>query len=89
MILGFFRLILFFIIACLVYLFVRFFLAPRSRSQPRRQGRMESGVMVKDEVCNTYLPREDAIRENWQGKEFFFCSSECRRKFLAGRKKDS
>jgi len=43
--------------------------------------------MVKDEVCNTYLPREDAIRENWDGKEFFFCSPECRGKFLEQRKR--
>lgn len=83
MILGLFRLVFYFIIACLVYLFLRGLLAPRSS---RRPGRTESGVMVKDEVCNTYLPREDAIREYWQGKEFFFCSQECRRKFLEGRK---
>jgi len=88
-ILGFFRLIFYFIVACFVYLLVRFLLAPRSRNRPSRPGGTESGVMVKDEVCNTYLPREDAIRENWQGKEFFFCSSECRRKFLEGRKRDS
>jgi len=84
---GLFRMVFYLIIAGLVYLFIRLLLAPRPRTRTRRsRGRTESGVMVKDEVCNTYLPRDDAILENWQGKEFFFCSSECRRKFLEGRK---
>jgi len=38
--------------------------------------------MVKDEICNTYLPKEDAIKEVYQGKEYYFCSNECRQKFL-------
>jgi YHS domain-containing protein len=42
--------------------------------------------MVKDEVCNTYLPREDAIRESIDGMDHFFCSSECRDKFLQQKK---
>jgi YHS domain-containing protein len=44
--------------------------------------------MVKDEVCNTYLPKEDAIRENIGGKEYFFCSKECRQKFLEQKKNE-
>jgi YHS domain-containing protein len=42
--------------------------------------------MVKDEACNIYLPKEDAIREIIDGKEHFFCSHECRKKFLEQRK---
>jgi YHS domain-containing protein len=38
--------------------------------------------MVKDETCNTYLPREEAILEKVEGKEYYFCSQECRKKFL-------
>jgi YHS domain-containing protein len=42
--------------------------------------------MVKDETCNTYLPKDEAIREMYQGQEFFFCSEECRQKFLQTKK---
>jgi YHS domain-containing protein len=42
--------------------------------------------MVKDEVCNTYLPRDEAILEKTNGEEHYFCSQECRRKFLEQRK---
>jgi uncharacterized protein len=41
-------------------------------------------VMVKDDVCNTYIPKEEAIREVRDGRERFFCSEECRRKSRAG-----
>jgi YHS domain-containing protein len=42
--------------------------------------------MVKDEFCNTYLPKEDAIREVNKGKEYYFCSQKCRQKFLEQKK---
>jgi len=42
--------------------------------------------MIKDEICNTYLPKEDAVKEIHEGKEYFFCSQECRRKFLESKK---
>jgi YHS domain-containing protein len=38
--------------------------------------------MVKDEMCNTYLPQEDAIKEIYEGKEYYFCSKECKKKYL-------
>ena len=43
-------------------------------------------MMVKDEICNTYLPQEDAIKELKEGKEYFFCSKECHQKFLESKK---
>jgi YHS domain-containing protein len=39
--------------------------------------------MVKDEVCGTYIPREEALTEVRDGIEHFFCSEECRRKLKA------
>jgi uncharacterized protein len=34
--------------------------------------------MVRDRVCNTFLPRERALREVMAGEERFFCSTACR-----------
>ena len=47
----------------------------RSRYTPRPK---TSGKLVKDPVCGTYVAEESAIH----AKDFFFCSEECRRKFL-------
>ena len=57
---------------------------PSSASPPTLSGRM-----VKDEVCQMYLPRENALREIIDGEEHFFCSAECRRKCLEDRKAKS
>jgi len=83
MVTGIFRIILYAFLAYIFYLLIRFFQAVnrRSRSQ-RRNPKPPSGMMVRDEICNTYLPKEDAIKEVYEGKEYYFCSNECRRKFL-------
>jgi len=86
MILGFFRLVFYLSVAYVIYLFLRLLFSPRrpARSQPNSP--QPSGVMVKDETCNTYLPREEAILEKAEGKDYYFCSQECRQKFLEQRK---
>jgi uncharacterized protein len=86
MILGFFRLIFYLIAVYVLYLFLRFLLSPRRPSGGPANRPQPSGIMVKDETCNTYLSREEAILENVDGKDYYFCSQECRRKFLEERK---
>ncbi|HYA48953.1 MAG TPA: hypothetical protein VEG35_04565 [Burkholderiales bacterium] len=63
--------------AYVVYRVYRTVTRPRPEPPPPRE---IQGVMVKDEVCNTYIPKEEAIREVRDGQERFFCSEECRRK---------
>ncbi len=81
MVIGLLRFLLFLILATMIYLFVRIWRGLKragAQSAPRRV----QGVMVKDEVCNTYIPREEALREVRDGREHFFCSEECRKRFL-------
>jgi len=49
-----------------------------SRHEPAR----ELGPMVRDRVCNTFLPRSRALSLRAGGEEHFFCSAACRAKFL-------
>jgi YHS domain-containing protein len=51
----------------------------RSGSQPIR----DLGPMVRDHVCNTFLPKSRALTARVDSDEFYFCSEECREKFLA------
>lgn len=83
---GLFRLILYAFLAYIIYLLIRFFRNLNKRSKSFGPTKRLSGMMVKDETCNTYLPKEDAIREIIEGKEYYFCSKECRQKFLEKRK---
>jgi len=82
------RFLFYAILAYLLYSFWRFFRSLKRRVVSARppQPRL-SGTMVKDEVCDTYLPKEEALREVIEGKEYFFCSKECRKKCLEARKR--
>jgi hypothetical protein len=42
------------------------------------------GEMVRDRVCNTFLPRERALTTRLGSEQLFFCSERCRDTFLAG-----
>ncbi|MDH4218547.1 MAG: YHS domain-containing protein [Candidatus Aminicenantes bacterium] len=83
---GFLRIVLYALLAYIIYKFIRLYQYFSKRSRAPRQPRQISGMMVKDDMCNTYLPKEDAIKEIVEGKEYYFCSKECRQKFLEERK---
>jgi YHS domain-containing protein len=85
---GFFRLLYYIFWVVLIYSIYRWIRgAARRVSRPPRTDPRLSGHMVKDETCQTYLPKEEALREMIDGREYFFCSKECRTKFLEERKK--
>ena len=81
------RLLYYLMLAYLAWVVYKFITGlGRKRQSPKPPPRL-SGVMVKDEACDTYVPKEEAIREIIDGKEYFFCSKDCRRKFLDQLKK--
>jgi YHS domain-containing protein len=51
--------------------------------QSSREASAPQGQMVRDRVCNTFLPRDRALRHEIGGEVFFFCSDACRDRFLA------
>lgn len=72
---------------------LRRLLAPAARRAPRPR-RVEppardEGRMVRDRVCNTFLPLSRALVERVAGEEHFFCSESCRRQYLASRDADT
>ena len=83
---GIFRLIYYAFLAYIIYVIIRFFQNLNKRKKPSDHRASLSGMMVKDENCNTYLPKEDATREILDGKEYFFCSKDCRQKFIEKKK---
>ena len=42
-------------------------------------------VMVKDPQCQVYFPLREGVEAVVDGKKEYFCSKECRDKYLAGR----
>jgi YHS domain-containing protein len=48
--------------------------------RPERVQTTTGGRLVKDPVCGTYVPEQNAL----SARNEFFCSEECRSKFLTG-----
>ncbi len=60
---------------------VRFFAAPGDVQRSRSKGRPRSRAvedLVRDPVCNTYVPRSRALTAVVEGREEYFCSEACR-----------
>ena len=85
---GLFKVIFYALIAYLIYIVVKTYQSLKRAKKPPQKPSLKPGIMVKDQVCNTYLPKEDAIKEIHEGKEYYFCSEKCRNKFLESRKKN-
>ncbi len=55
---------------------------PSGRTGP---GEEIEDLMVQDPHCKAYFPRRDAEHVRIDGEDFYFCSLECRDRFLAER----
>jgi YHS domain-containing protein len=77
--LGVLVLLLFLMVRASVYAFLGGLHGAR-RLDPRRAGRDE---LVKDPVCETYIPRRKAIARGSGPATRYFCSAACADKFAA------
>lgn len=80
------RLILLAVVALLLYLVLRaaahaFLLGLRGtrRAPGARHGRRDQ--LVKDPVCETYVPQHTAIARSEGAETYYFCSPACAKKF--------
>ncbi len=85
MVAGVLRFILFVLVAYFVFLALRIFSGLRRIKRPpeAQTAPKAGGVMVKDEVCGMYIPRDEALTDVHDGVERYFCSEDCRRKASA------
>ena len=60
----------------------RLFRALRSGTRRRTVSPPPDQSMVRDRVCNTFLPRSSAIETRIGKRTYYFCSDECRQRFL-------
>ena len=72
------------ILGYLLYLVVRAVarslgLWPEARRPVARD--REPDVLVQDPVCQTFIPRKEALKAEKDGKVYFFCSDGCLKRF--------
>jgi YHS domain-containing protein len=54
------------------------------RSAPQPKPAAPGGELKKDPVCGTYVSTATGITRTVNGKVMYFCSNECREKYLVG-----
>jgi uncharacterized protein len=70
----------------LAFLLILFFYYRKYKKRKlNRKEKVRITEMVKDEVCGVYLPKEEALKVEIEGKVYYFCSQECKDAFLKGR----
>ena len=63
-----------------------------SRKPSEATGRARGAIpragseMVRDRVCNTFLPRDRALIVEHEGATHYFCSEICRSRYLEGNR---
>ena len=69
----------------LAFLLILFFYYRNYKKRKlNRKEKVRITEMVKDEVCGVYLPKEEALKVEVEGKVYYFCSQECKDAFLKG-----
>jgi YHS domain-containing protein len=70
----------------LVFLLLLFFYYKNYKKRKlNRKEKIRITEMIRDEVCGVYLPKDEALKVEIEGKVYYFCSEECKNAFLKGR----
>ena len=56
--------------------------AARASQMNANQGSVEN-LMIQDPVCQVYFTKTNGVRHLMGGKELWFCSEDCRDKYLS------
>jgi len=76
----FLRLLFIFLGIYIFYLIWKFLTATEKKEETQKKIVDENHV--KDPVCGLYIPESKAVKLRVKNKDYYFCSNECKEKFL-------
>ncbi len=76
------RYILFVLFFLLLYAILRHLMKGIFKQGEKSNRQLEPEELIQDPYCQTYLPKRIGIRKRVAGRDYYFCSQECLRKFL-------
>jgi len=82
------RFIILFIIGYVLYRSLKSWIFPAASSARSVSGKNTTeitDVMIKDPFCEVYFPKRNGVHLNFSGKDLYFCSDQCKDKYLAAR----
>lgn len=88
------RFILFLLLVYCAYLFWRHikkkvFLPEQDRGETSKREPPTVAELVRDPQCGVYIVKDKAIKDRVEGKEIYFCSETCRKRYIERQKEDS
>ena len=81
-----FRLLLLVVLLLLLYAILHYLIKDMFKQRRRLNRELEPEELVQDPHCQTYIPMGTAVRKRVAGRDYYFCSKDCVRKFLDGKK---
>ncbi len=87
------RFIILFVVGYVLYRALKSWMFPPASSSRSVSGKTAAeidDVMIKDPFCEAYFPRRNGVYLDFGGKDLYFCSNQCKDKYLAAysEKKD-
>ncbi len=80
------RLILFIFLLLLLYAILYYLIKDMVVRRNKGSRESEPEELVQDPYCQTYIPKQTAVRKRVKGRDYYFCTKECLRKFLKEKK---
>ena len=80
--------IILFVVIYLLYRSLKSWILPAASSGKPVSGKTVAeidDVMIKDPFCEVYFPKRNGVHLSFDGKDLYFCSSQCKDKYLAER----
>ena len=62
---------------------VSFVMKSMKKKEPEKSTTGDANPMVKDPVCGMYMDSRLAVRMDSKNEAFYFCSEDCRNKYLS------
>jgi uncharacterized protein len=87
------RFIILFVVGYLFYRAVKTWMYPKTKTSRTVSGKTVGAIddiMVKDPFCETYFAKSKGVYLNLDGKDLYFCSTQCKDNYIAANsaKKD-
>lgn len=79
------RLLIYIILIFVVYQIYKAVRRELGRPEQVNRTKDDSAItaeLVEDPVCHTYCPKNEALMAGMDGKSYYFCSEECKKKFI-------
>jgi len=83
----FLKLFFLFLGGYVLYLIFKVLTEPTKSEKKRESKEIIKGELVKDPVCGIFLPEDQAIKLEYKGEIYYFCSENCKTKFLEEKHK--